>query len=111
MANTFKLKTFDGSLQSKNTFASIYTVPASTTSMVLGLGCANILPDTIFVDVKVLNTDGDDVFYIKDAPIVPGSTLECMGGNRIALETGDSVQVRSNWDNSFNVLMTVLEIT
>jgi hypothetical protein len=109
MASSFKLATLDGSTQSQNTFANVYTVPSATTSMVLGLGCANLLTDTIFVDIKIINNDGDDVFYVKDAPIPPGSTLEIMSGNRIALNTGDGISVRSNWDNSFNVTLTVLE--
>ena len=54
MANNFKLATFDGSLQSQNTFATVYTVPAGATSMVLGLSCSNLLPDTIFVDIKII---------------------------------------------------------
>ena len=111
MANNFKLATFDGSLQSQNTFATVYTVPAGATSMVLGLSCSNLLPDTIFVDIKIINNDGDDVYYVKDAPIPPGSALEVMAGNKIALNTSDAIQVRSNWDNSFNAMLTVLEQT
>lgn len=109
MANNFNLATFDGSAQSQNTFANVYTVPSATSSMVLGLACANILQDTIFVDIKILNNDGDDVYYIKDAPVPPGSTLEVMGGNKIALNAADRIQVRSNTANSFNVIVTVLE--
>ena len=42
MANTFKLKTFDGSSTGANTAMTVYTVPSATTTIILGLTLSNI---------------------------------------------------------------------
>ena len=51
MANTFKLKTFDGSSTAADTDMTVYTVPSATTAIVLGLTLTNISTNTIFATV------------------------------------------------------------
>ena len=109
MANIFKLHTRDGSTTPASTESTLYTVPASTTAVVVGLALANTSLDTIFVSTKVNNDDGDNVFYAQSIPIPTGSTVEIMSGNKIVLEENDSISVISSEDNSLDTILSVME--
>lgn len=111
MPNIFKLHTKDGSAIPSSTETTVYTTPLDTTTVVVGLSLANLSTDTIFVDVLVSNNDGDEVHYVKNAPIPTGSTIEIMSGNKIVLEQGDSVKVISSEDNSLDTILSVMEQT
>ena len=76
MANTFKTKTFDGSSTNADTLMSVYTVPSSTTTIVLGLTLANLTSNTIEVTVTYTNNDGDNVNITKLAQIPGKASLE-----------------------------------
>lgn len=109
MANIFKCKTFGGSSTPANNEVTIYSVPSSTTAVVVGLALANTSLDTIFVSTKVNNNDGDDVFYAQNIPIPTGSTIEIMSGNKIVLEENDSISVISSEDNSLDTILSIME--
>ena len=88
MANTFKVKTNDAMPTSAGTPLTLYTVPSSTTTVVLGLMLCNVDTSQRLVDVHIESDTSDtetnsNVHAIKDAPIPAGSTLEVMGGNKV----------------------------
>ena len=103
MANTFKNYT---SSLSDATETTVYTVPASTTSVVIGLNVANTTTSQVTVSVKVAGT-----FLVKDAPIPAGAALSVLDGKVIA-ETTDTITAQSS-DSSGNVdvIASVLEQT
>jgi len=103
MANTFKNYT---STLSDATETTVYTVPASTTAVIIGLNIANTTTSQITASVKVSST-----FLIKDAPIPAGSALSVLDGKIIA-ETADTITAQSS-DSSGNadVVVSVLEQT
>ena len=110
MANTFKLKTDTGV---GTTLTSVYTVPASTTTVIIGAVLANILASQIKVDVKIVTAsssgeNADDVYLVKDLPIPNGSSFELIEG-KVVLETGDIVKVESDTASSLDVALSVLE--
>lgn len=109
MANTFKLKTLDGSAIAANTTSTVYTVPASTTTIVLGLTLSNISANTIYCTVGITNSDGDDVNFLKSIPIPTGSAVEVMSGNKIVLEAADTITVASDTANSLDTTLSVME--
>jgi hypothetical protein len=111
MANTFKLKTFDGSSTNANTLMTIYTVPSSTTTIVLGLTLANLTSNTIEVTATLTNNDGDNVNVTKLAQIPGKSSLEIMTGNKYVLETSDILKVKSDTANSLDTSLSIMEIT
>ena len=111
MANTFKLKTLDKSTYTIDTLETLYTVPGSTTAVVLGLSVANITGASIEVDIQLVNNDGDDVYIVKDTVVDSGGTLEMMSGNKYVLEANDIVKVASNATNSFAATISIMEIT
>jgi len=111
MANTFKLQTKDGSATNANTAMTIYTVPSSTTAVVLGLTLSNITGSAVYATVNIENADGDDVNFLKDVPIPTGAAIEVMAGNKIVLNTTDVLKVTSDTANSIDTTLSIMEIT
>jgi hypothetical protein len=113
MANTFKLKTkagIDASL------VTIYTVPSSTKTVIIGLTIANVKGASVTADAQVVTAsssgeNADDVYLIKDIPLPAGSSIEIMSGNKIVLEAGDVVKVKGSVTDAVDALLSVMEIT
>ena len=110
MANTFKLKT---KANVGVTTVGIYTAPAATTTVVIGITLSNTSGSGVNVGVAVSRTSDtkDDVSLLKNAPIPQGSSLEFMGGNKVVLEATDTVTVDSDTNNSVDASLTIMEIT
>ena len=102
MANTFKNYT---SASVGTGATTTYTVPSSTTSVMIGCNLANTTASQIKVDVQAAG-----VYIIKDAPIPSGSALSVLDG-KIILETTDTVIVTSDTASSCDVIVSVLEQT
>jgi hypothetical protein len=109
MANTFKVKTFDGSSTAANALMNVYTVPASTTTVVIGLTVANTTSSQITVDIKL--SANSTVFLAKDIPIPAGSSFEYMSGNKIVMEATHTISVVSDTANSADSTLSIMEIT
>ena len=113
MANTFKLKTkagIDASL------VTIYTVPANTTTVIIGLTISNIKGSSVTSDAQIVTAsssgeNADDVYLVKDIPLPTGSSIEIMSGNKIVLEAGDIVKVKGSVTNAVDALLSIMEIT
>lgn len=113
MANTFKLKT---DANSTTSLSSVYTVPASTTAIVIGCTLSNTSSNAITADVKIVTDsssgeNADDVYIVKGAPIPQGGSLEVMSGNKIVLEAADALQTLSSASNALDVVLSIMEIT
>jgi hypothetical protein len=109
MAETFK--NYSSSAVG-TTETTIYTVPSSTSTIVIGMTIANVLANTqINVDVKaVLN--GSAVFLVKNATIGVGGALVPVGGDqKLVLEAGDIIKVTSTSASSADIILSVLEQT
>ena len=111
MANTFKLKTATGGSTAANTPITVYTTPASTTTIVIGLTLSNLVTQSIAATVLIENSDGDNVTFLKNVPLPQGSALEVMAGNKVVLETGDVLKVQSNTANSIDTTLSIMEQT
>ena len=102
MANTFKNYT---SASVGTGATTVYTVPASTTSIMMGCNLANRTTSQIAVDVQVAG-----VYLVKGAPIPANSALGVLDG-KIILESADTVVVTSDTASSADVIVSVLEQT
>ena len=100
MANTFKNYTSSSVGTSPVT---TYTVPASTTAVMIGCSVSNTSASQIAVDVQVAG-----VYLVKGAPIPANSALSLLDG-KIILETTDTVVVTSSAATSADVIVSVLE--
>ena len=107
MANTFKLKT---KANVGVTTVGIYTAPAATTTVVIGITMANTSGSGVNVGVGITRAGTtEDVKLLKNAPIPSGSSLEFMYGNKIVLEATDTVTVDSDTNNSVDASLTIME--
>ena len=108
MANTFKLKT---KANVGVTTSNVYAVPSATTTVVIGVTLANTSGSSINVGIGINRGSQDDVKLMKSVPIPQGSSFEYMGGNKIVLETTDTLVAESDVNNSLDVALTIMEIT
>ena len=102
MANTFKNYT---SASVGTGATTTYTVPSSTTAVVIGCNVANRTTSQIAVDVQCAG-----VYLVKGAPIPANSALSVLDG-KVILETTDTVVVTSDTASSADVIVSVLEQT
>jgi len=100
MANVFKNYVDTGVGTSPSTS---YTVPASTTAVMIGMTVANVEASQITIDVQCAGA-----YLVKGAAIPAGSSLSVLDG-KIILETTDTVVVTSDTAASADVIISVLE--
>ena len=94
------------------TLTSVYTVPSSTTTILIGLTLANTLANQqINVSVSVTDTSAGVTSYIvKNAAVAPGGALVPVGGDqKIILEATDVLKVQSSAATSLDVIASVVE--
>ena len=109
MANTFKLKTKANVGVST---VGIYTAPAATTTVVIGITMANTSGSGVNVGVGITRAGTtEDIKLLKNAPLPQGSSLEFMAGNKVVLEATDTITVDSDANNSVDTALTIMEIT
>lgn len=110
MANTFKNAVKIDVSTGKST---IYTSPASTTSTVIGFSVANKYASEIKISATLYDVStGTEVYLIKDAPSPVGSTIVIVGGDqKVVLEPGDYITVFSDYNNSADAILSILQIT
>ena len=53
----------------------------------------------------------EDIKLLKNAPLPQCSSLEFMAGNKVVLETTDTLTVDSDTNNSVDAALTIMEIT
>ena len=115
MANTFKLITKAGVTSAD----VIYTVAGSTTTVILGLILGNTTSSSINATVT-LGTDtgsragannetNQDVELITTTPIPGNSTLELLAGNKVVMETTDTLSVTGS--GAVDVALSIMEST
>ena len=115
MANTFKLITKAGVTSAD----VIYTVAGSTTTVILGLIIGNTTSSSINATVTLgtdtgsragaNNESNQDVELITTTPIPGNSTLELLAGNKVVMETTDTLSVTGS--GAVDVALSIMEIT
>tara|TARA_R110002012_G_C11361374_1_gene580903 strand:+ start:34 stop:369 length:336 start_codon:yes stop_codon:yes gene_type:complete len=109
MANTFKNAAAAATGTSET---SVYTVPSSTTTTVIGLTCANVTSTSpIKVSIRVYDDSGSAHFYVvKNAEVYEGGALVAVGGDqKLVLETSDIIKVVSDTASSVDTIVSVME--
>ena len=119
MANTFKVVTFAAEPNSAGTPYTIYTVPGSTTTVVIGLILTNINTSQVTTEVELVSTTSGGgraatngtSFLVKDAPIPVGGSLELLAGNKVVLETTDQITIDCSVADKVSGTLSIMEIT
>ena len=88
----------------RNVGTSAATVHTSNSDdAIISIRCANTTTSTINVDVFI-NDGSNDYFLIKNAPIVPGGSLELIdGGSKIVMQNNDILKAKSDTASSLDV--------
>jgi len=108
MANNFKLKT---KANIGITTQNVYVVPAATTSTIIGITLANTSGSGINVGIGITRVSADNINVLKSVPIPQGSSLEIMQGNKVVLETTDTLTVICDVASSLDIAVSLLEMT
>lgn len=110
MANIFK-NSVTGSIGTSTT--TVYESPSQTVATVIGVNVANVIAQNISVSVLIVDTSTSQTrFLVKDALIIPGSSVVLVGGDqKLVLEAGDLLRVVSSQAVSADVVVSVLEIS
>ena len=112
MANTFKSDTKANvvtALITDNT-AVVVTAGGSSTLVLLSILLSNKVASSTDVDVY-LETAGDDVFLIKNAPVPAGSSLEIISGSKIIMEANDKLKIRAGTASAIDATVSYLDQT
>ena len=115
MANTFKVKTNDAMPSSAGTPLTLYTVPSSTTTVILGLMLCNVHTSQVTASVKLESDTSDtetnaDVLLVKDIPIPVGSTVELLSGNKVVMQTTDVLKIDCSVAAKIDAALSIMEI-
>ena len=115
MANTFKLSSKAG----VTSLDIIYTAGSGKTAIILGLVLGNTTTSQVTSTVTLTSdtaarTNANDeanetVELITNAPIPAGSSLELLSGNKVVLETTDSISVSAS--GATDVALSYMEIS
>ena len=115
MANTFKLISKAGITSA----TTVYTVASTTTTVLLGIMLGNTTTSQVTATVTIQsnttnrtgnnNGSNDNVELVTNAPIPVGSSLELLAGNKVVLETTDSISVSAT--GATDVALSYMEIT
>lgn len=111
MANTFK-NAFAANVNHA-AYVDLYTVPSSTTTIVLGLSLCNKTANAVDVTVQVQDSsDSNNDFQVLDTVSIPSrTTLEVMAGQKYILMTGDILRVKSGTASALDATLGIMEIT
>ena len=115
MANTFKVVTKAGVTSSD----VIYTVASSTTTVILGLMLGNTTTSQVTATVTLgsdtsnragaNNEANQPVELVTNAPIPAGSSLELLAGNKVVMETTDTISLVAS--GATDIALSIMEIT
>tara|TARA_B100000029_G_scaffold221777_1_gene219445 strand:+ start:41 stop:367 length:327 start_codon:yes stop_codon:yes gene_type:complete len=87
---------------------TVYTAPANKDSIILELDVSNTTTSAITTSIEVLDSSaGTDAFIVKEAPVPVGGALQVVSGQKVILETGDSIRVTSS--GACDIICSVLE--
>jgi hypothetical protein len=111
--NTFKLKT---KTAVGTSLTVVYTVPTGRSAVIIGLTIANIVSGSVTASAQIVSTTSDiennaSVYFIKDIPLPSGSAVEIMSGNKIVLQAGDIVKLKSNTASALDASLSIMEIS
>jgi len=110
MANTFK----NASLQnvSNSSYDTLYTAPAATTTVILGVALCNKSASGIVASLRFTDNSGSTNTMVLNEVNIPGdTTLEVLAGQKYILETGDSLALQAGSASALDVTLGIMEIT
>jgi|TARA_A100001388_G_scaffold14606_1_gene9841 hypothetical protein len=90
---------------------AVYTVPAATSTTVIGMNIANLTENMVSCNIEVGDEASNIGFLIKEMPIAPNSALKPIGkGEKVVLDAGNVLYVTADQTASLDVILSIVEI-
>ena len=101
---------------SAGTPLTLYTVPSSTTCVVIGLILCNVHTTSVTASVKIESNTSDtetneNVTVAKDVSIPAGSSLELLTGGKVVVQATDVIKIDCSVTAKIDATLSILEIT
>lgn len=110
MANTFKNAA--AANVSNSSYATLYTCPSGTQTVVLGIAVANKTTNAVTVQVQFTDASASATFQLLENVSIPANTtLESLAGQKYILEAGDILKVKAGTGSALDVIMGLMEKT
>jgi|TARA_B100001964_G_C13712233_1_gene370788 hypothetical protein len=111
MANTFK-NAFAANINNA-AYVDLYTAPAATTTIILGLTLCNKTASAVTVTIQIEDaSDSNADFQVIDTVSIPARTsLEILSGQKYVLETLDVLRVKAGTGSALDATLGIMEIT
>ena len=117
MANTFKVVTKASVSTDSSSPTTLYTVPSSTTAVILAILLANKtttdVKATIILSSDTANSGASqnaDVNLLKDVLIAKENSLEILAGQKYVLQTSDLLKIYADNAN-LDIVLSFMEMT
>ena len=112
MANTFKSDTKANVVTAviTDSTAVVVTSDGSSTLVLLSVLLSNKVAASADVDVY-LESGGDDVYLLRNAPVPAGSSLEVISGSKIIMEANDKLRIRAGTASAIDATVSYLDQT
>ena len=108
MANTFKNAATAN--VSNSSYATLYTCPSGTQTVVLGLAIANKTTSAVTVQVQFRDSSASADFQLLDGVSIPANTtLETLAGQKYILEAADILKVKAVTGSALDVVLGFME--
>ena len=108
MANTFKNAALAN--VSNSSYQTLYTSPASTQTVILGLAIANKTTNAVTVQVQFTDTSASTTFQLLENVSIPANTtLETLAGQKYILEATDILKVKAGTGSAVDVVLGFME--
>lgn len=108
MANTFKVLNWSAAAAAGS---NTYTVPGSTTSILLQVQAANVGSGTHPVSMTVADTSAGSTKFVAKAISVPLNAAIGLVAGKQVMETTDVLDIYSDGTSQIDVTVSILEIT
>jgi hypothetical protein len=108
MANTFK------SIQAtvNSAAANVYTVPAGTVAVVIGMRIGNNLTDSdIWATARLVRGATKTNVLGEQTPIPNGSAIEGVMGSKMVMQAADALELQGSADGCAELTLSVMEIS
>ena len=90
---------------------AVYTVPAATSTTVIGMNVANLTDGIAKVTIEVGDEGSSIGVMVKDMPIPANSALKPIGkGEKIVLDANNVLYVTADQTDAVDVILSIVEI-
>jgi hypothetical protein len=90
---------------------AVYTVPAATSTTVIGMNVANLTEGMVGCTIEIGDEASSIGTMVKGMPIAPGSSLKPIGkGEKIVLDATNVLYVTADQTDSLDVIVSIVEI-